>query len=152
MDKLGPLWCFLVFVYIFTQTTKINGSTNTKGNDSVMGVIGAIVDNSSRIGKEERLAMKMALEDFYYKFNQSLVLEVRNSQGQPIQAALEGNKIYHTFFFLLNYLDLMLRYETTLSNLISLFNNISVSKQPDHDNNEFSMDRVSLQFFKFSMW
>nr|POE59601.1 glutamate receptor 2.1 [Quercus suber] len=61
-----------------------------------MGVIGAIVDNSSRIGKEERLAMKMALEDFYYRFNQSLVLEVRNSQGQPIQAALEAMDLINT--------------------------------------------------------
>ena len=62
-----------------------------------MGVIGAIVDNSSRIGKEESVAMKMALEDFYVKFNQSLVLHIRDSQRQPIQAALEGN---YTYFLL----------------------------------------------------
>ena len=97
MDKLGPLWSFLVIVLIFTQKARVNGSTNTAGNDNVMGVIGAIVDNSSRIGKEESVAMKMALEDFYVKFNQSLVLHIRDSQRQPIQAALEGN---YTYFLL----------------------------------------------------
>ncbi|KAM4092980.1 hypothetical protein ACB094_06G080800 [Castanea mollissima] len=93
MDKLGPLWSFLVFVFIFTQKARVNGSTNTAGNDNVLGVIGAIIDNSSRVGKEESVAMKMALEDFYVKFNQRLVLDIRDSQRQPIQAALEAKNL-----------------------------------------------------------
>ena len=58
-----------------------------------MGINGAIVDNSSRVGKEESVAMKMALEDFYNYYNQSFVLHVRNSPRKFIQAAFEGNNI-----------------------------------------------------------
>ncbi|OMO89278.1 Ionotropic glutamate receptor [Corchorus capsularis] len=54
-------------------------------------IIGGIVDNTTRIGKEERVAMEMALEDFNtnYKGNQSLILHVKNSSNKfPLQAAL----------------------------------------------------------------
>jgi hypothetical protein len=104
MDKLPPLCSILVLVFILTHKATVNGSSNTTGNDEIIGVIGAIVDNSSRIGKEESVAMKLALDDFYDKFNQSLILHIRDSQGEPIQAALEGNYIYHTFSLLSYYL------------------------------------------------
>ncbi|KAI4333608.1 hypothetical protein L6164_018392 [Bauhinia variegata] len=53
----------------------------------VKGIIGAITDNSSRIGKEQIVAMKMALQDFYHRRNQTFVLHLRNSKGDPLQAA-----------------------------------------------------------------
>uniref|UniRef100_A0A2N9HU33 Ionotropic glutamate receptor C-terminal domain-containing protein n=1 Tax=Fagus sylvatica TaxID=28930 RepID=A0A2N9HU33_FAGSY len=90
MDKLPPLCSILVLVFIFTHKATVNGSSNTTGNDKIIGVTGVIVDNSSRIGKEQSVAMKLALDDFYDKFNQSLILHIRDSQGEPIQAALEA--------------------------------------------------------------
>uniref|UniRef100_A0A2N9I1J8 Ionotropic glutamate receptor C-terminal domain-containing protein n=1 Tax=Fagus sylvatica TaxID=28930 RepID=A0A2N9I1J8_FAGSY len=96
MDKLPPLCSILVLVFIFTHKATVNGSSNTTGNDKIIGVIGAIVDNSSRIGKEQSVAMKLALDDFYDKFNQSLILHIRDSQGEPIQAALEAMDLINT--------------------------------------------------------
>ncbi|GMY31945.1 glutamate receptor 2.8-like [Fagus crenata] len=96
MDKLPPLCSILVLVFIFTHRVTVNGSSNTTGNDKIIGVIGAIVDNSSRIGKEQSVAMKLALDDFYDKFNQSLILHIRDSQGEPIQAALEAMDLINT--------------------------------------------------------
>uniref|UniRef100_A0A2N9HDV6 Ionotropic glutamate receptor C-terminal domain-containing protein n=1 Tax=Fagus sylvatica TaxID=28930 RepID=A0A2N9HDV6_FAGSY len=40
--------------------------------------------------------MKLALDDFYDKFNQSLILHIRDSQGEPIQAALEAMDLINT--------------------------------------------------------
>ena len=55
------------------------------------GVIGAIVDRSSRIGKEEIVAMEIAREDVYRHFNQNLTLHVKDAdQRNPIRAALAG--------------------------------------------------------------
>ncbi|KAF9666599.1 hypothetical protein SADUNF_Sadunf16G0245500 [Salix dunnii] len=66
-------------------------SSGTKGKQHVNGVIGAIVDRSSRIGKEEIVAMEIAREDVYRHFNQNLTLHVKDAdQRNPIRAALAG--------------------------------------------------------------
>ncbi|WKA12035.1 hypothetical protein VitviT2T_029469 [Vitis vinifera] len=56
--------------------------------DPAKGIIGAIVDHTSRIGKEEKVAMEMAIDDFRLYSNGSLRLHIENSQREPIQAAL----------------------------------------------------------------
>nr|XP_034932424.1 glutamate receptor 2.8-like [Populus alba] len=50
--------------------------------------IGAIIDMSSRIGKEQRVAMEIAMEDFYGTGNQTLFLHIKDSQRDPVCAAL----------------------------------------------------------------
>ena len=54
------------------------------------GSIGVIVDYGSRVGKEEKVAMELAIDDFYKKTNQRLVLRLRDSQGDPLRARLSG--------------------------------------------------------------
>lgn len=117
MDRFPRLFSFLILVSLFTHNATVTGSTSTTENNSVMGIIGAIVDNSSRVGKEESVAMKMALEDFYNYYNQSFVLHVRNSPRKFIQAAFEGNNIWSSVHFsLLSYLQpCMFRYETIIT-------------------------------------
>ncbi|KAF2286081.1 hypothetical protein GH714_010204 [Hevea brasiliensis] len=61
-----------------------NGVEKTTGR----GIMGAVVDGSSRIGKEQKVAMKMAVRDFNNSNNQSFFLQIQDSQGQPLQAAL----------------------------------------------------------------
>ncbi|KAF9666602.1 hypothetical protein SADUNF_Sadunf16G0245800 [Salix dunnii] len=51
-------------------------------------IIGAIIDMSSRIGKEQRAAMEIAMEDFNGTGNQTLVLHIKDSQRDPVRAAL----------------------------------------------------------------
>ncbi|KAG8386378.1 hypothetical protein BUALT_Bualt03G0142600 [Buddleja alternifolia] len=52
-------------------------------------VVGAILDCSSRVGKEERVAMEIAIQDLYEssRKNRKLNLRVKCSRGEPIQAA-----------------------------------------------------------------
>ena len=55
------------------------------------GGIGVIVDNSSRIGKEEIVAMRLAIHDFKNRTNRQLDLHVRDSQSDPVLAVFSGN-------------------------------------------------------------
>ena len=55
-------------------------------NDS----IGVIVDYGSRVGKEQKVAMELAIDDFYNKTNQRLVLHSRDSHGDPLRARISG--------------------------------------------------------------
>ncbi|KAJ7948714.1 Glutamate receptor [Quillaja saponaria] len=93
MDENVLLICFIAFVLIFQQNGIADKSAETSERNHVKGIIGAIVDNTSRIGKEESVAMKMALEDFYYFHNQSFALYTRNSRGDPLQAAAAARNL-----------------------------------------------------------
>ncbi|KAJ1442429.1 Solute-binding protein family 3/N-terminal domain of MltF [Sesbania bispinosa] len=69
------------------------GNTTADESSDVKGIIGAILDSSSRIGQEQAVALKMALEDFYHYSNQSYNLYIRNSEGDPLQAALAARDL-----------------------------------------------------------
>ncbi|KAM1583129.1 hypothetical protein ACFX10_030778 [Malus domestica] len=87
MSQFALLFYFLITVSVREGITTF-GNANTIENEPGMG-LGAIIDNSSRIGKEERVAIQMALDDHFDSTgNQRLVLHVRNSQREPLQAAL----------------------------------------------------------------
>ncbi|CAL1374175.1 unnamed protein product [Linum trigynum] len=60
--------------------------------------IGAIVDETSRIGKEQILAMQMAAKDFHDSANQSLVLNlyITDSKGEPLRAALSAQELVNS--------------------------------------------------------
>ncbi|KAL8131537.1 glutamate receptor 2.8-like isoform X1 [Apium graveolens] len=74
--------CFtLVFMFSLKQAT------------STQVVIGAVIDNTSRAGMEANVSLQMALDDFNRQTNQSFVLRVINSQGEPAMAALAANRL-----------------------------------------------------------
>ena len=61
--------------------------------DGVRGKIGAIVDKNSRIGKEESLAMLMAVEDFNNVNDQNFSFVIKDFKNDPNQAALAGKSL-----------------------------------------------------------
>ncbi|GMY31949.1 glutamate receptor 2.8-like [Fagus crenata] len=84
-----PTFTFLALVLLLAQKATVYGSTNnTLGKDHVKGIIGAILDSSSRIGKEQKVAMEMAIKDVFDKTNQSFDLQIKNSQREPVQATI----------------------------------------------------------------
>lgn len=83
MDTLPYLSLFMALILLFSR--------KGTAEDPAKGIIGAIVDHTSRIGKEEKVAMEMAIDDFRLYSNGSLCLHIENSQREPIQAALAGN-------------------------------------------------------------
>ncbi|XVF70104.1 hypothetical protein PTKIN_Ptkin11bG0135600 [Pterospermum kingtungense] len=68
--------------------TTVAGGVYIGEDDQLNGIVGAIVDDGSRIGKEERVAKAMAVDDFNDYTNKSLVFHVRNSQKEPLRAAV----------------------------------------------------------------
>ncbi|KAF3442448.1 hypothetical protein FNV43_RR16364 [Rhamnella rubrinervis] len=70
--------------------------TTMKDNEHVVGIVGAIVDHTSRSGKEEKVAMRMAMEDFYSITNQTLILHIIDSQRDPMHAALGAKDLITT--------------------------------------------------------
>lgn len=98
-----PTFTFLALVLLFAQKATVYASTNnTLGKDHVKGTIGAILDPSSRIGKEQKVAMEMAIKDVFDKTNQSFDLQIKNSQREPVQAALAGKSKYVNSFSLMS--------------------------------------------------
>ncbi|KAL5736445.1 hypothetical protein ACOSQ2_031233 [Xanthoceras sorbifolium] len=81
-----PLFSFLALVVLIFATDEQIVAMEMEGKS----IIGAIVDNSSRVGKEQRVAMEMAVHDFNEYNNQSRLvrLQLRNSWREPVQAAL----------------------------------------------------------------
>ncbi|KAL5715908.1 hypothetical protein ACHQM5_017667 [Ranunculus cassubicifolius] len=55
--------------------------------------IGAIVDYSSRIGKEENIAMNIAADDFYYYTNYRPVVHIVDSRKDPTHAASAATEL-----------------------------------------------------------
>lgn len=91
MNTFPSFTAFLALVLLLSQkATADNGRNTALGIDNVRGILGAIVDNSTRIGKEQKVAMEMAIEDFYDKTSESYALHMKNSHGEPYRAALAG--------------------------------------------------------------
>lgn len=55
--------------------------------------IGAIFDESSRRGREAKVAIEMVVHDFNLAGDQNLQIHYGNSQGKPVRAALAGKFI-----------------------------------------------------------
>lgn len=82
---------FFHLLLLLSPKATANGSyTNAVEKEHVVGSIGAIVDLDSRIGKEQKIAMEMAMRDFNVKTNQSFHLLIVNSQKDPVYAAFAG--------------------------------------------------------------
>ena len=52
--------------------------------------VGAIIDGTSRAGKEANVSLQIALEDISRKADQRFVLHILNSRGEPALASLLG--------------------------------------------------------------
>ncbi|XP_058090626.1 glutamate receptor 2.9-like [Magnolia sinica] len=60
---------------------------NNKQKTGSAGSIGAIIDSTTRAGKEEKIAIEMAFRDFRRSTGFKATAHLRNSRGDPVQAA-----------------------------------------------------------------
>ncbi|KAF6177168.1 hypothetical protein GIB67_025505 [Kingdonia uniflora] len=85
---------FILFFFIIILS---NGESVTDGDnkDSKQAVIGDIIHINSLMGKEEKIAMEIAIKDFnsISRNSQKLVLNVPDSAGDPFQAASSANEL-----------------------------------------------------------
>ncbi|KAK3184039.1 hypothetical protein Dsin_031325 [Dipteronia sinensis] len=88
---------FLLFLIIFLLSSSNRATSNEEEEDDGSEKnqpdqfisLGAIVDFNSRAGKEEKVAMKMAVNDFFGHGGHlpTVLLHVKNSRGDPLQTA-----------------------------------------------------------------
>ena len=99
MNAFPPLLSFMAILLFVAIKTSTHGNAEITEGSHGKRVIGAIIDSSSRIGKEQKVALQMAVEDFYEVSNQSLLLQIEDSHGEPIRAGLAGKSMYFLVFF-----------------------------------------------------
>ncbi|KAG8377606.1 hypothetical protein BUALT_Bualt08G0050500 [Buddleja alternifolia] len=76
--------CLLLFLLVESKTSSIS-KTCAEHQNPVNISIGVVIDESSRVGKEQRIAMELAVHDFRHCLN--LVLHFKDSQGSSSRAA-----------------------------------------------------------------
>ncbi|KAL8110935.1 glutamate receptor 2.2-like [Apium graveolens] len=97
---------FLIFLIISfryplfgTQVRAANGSLirpTVKHEGNGIFSIAAIFDETCRQGKEAKVAVEMAIDDFSSIWKHHLVLQCRNSQGKPGRAAVAAKELIST--------------------------------------------------------
>jgi len=92
MDTFRPFTFFAVVLLLAQRATAdVHVGRTILANYQVRGInIGAIVDNSTRFGKEQKVAMEMAIKDVNDKTGPSCGLRLITSQSKPYQTALAG--------------------------------------------------------------
>lgn len=80
---LKTLFCLAFLSSCFLLQAKIIDGTS----------IGAIFDQTSRPGKEAKVAIEIAIQDFNIKTNQTSVLYLQNSRNKPGQAAIAAKHL-----------------------------------------------------------
>ncbi|KAK1416726.1 hypothetical protein QVD17_25842 [Tagetes erecta] len=79
--------CFLL------QATPLAGSPTTMPKPRNETRIGAILDQTSRPGKETKVAIELAIQDFNNKTDHPLVLYLQNSRNKPVHAAIAAKEL-----------------------------------------------------------
>ncbi|KAI3803506.1 hypothetical protein L1987_31658 [Smallanthus sonchifolius] len=79
---------------VVSDFQEVIASTKTSGTP----VIGATMDMTSRAGKEARVAMEIAVDDFNTKTQKNVTLYTRNSKGKVVQAINDGVVGLGSFF------------------------------------------------------
>ncbi|KAM5588067.1 hypothetical protein ABKV19_006492 [Rosa sericea] len=89
--KVKTIWLLSsLLIYLFIILS--NGVAAQ--NDISVTNVGAIIDLTSRIGKEQKAAMEIAAESFNKKSNtHELILHFRNSSGEPFLAASAAEEL-----------------------------------------------------------
>lgn len=68
-----------------------SGSSTAAASGKSATSIGVVIDEDSRVGKEQKIAMKIAVLNLNNSTNHKLIIHFRNiNAGNPLQAAIAG--------------------------------------------------------------
>lgn len=92
MERMdGAIVCFsVILVSVLSSSSMAVEGYDHPVSLGVIGTIGVITDSSSRAGREEKIAMEIAVDDFYNLTGNKLALELRDLSGVPANAFLNG--------------------------------------------------------------
>ncbi|PWA38284.1 Extracellular ligand-binding receptor [Artemisia annua] len=81
---------YLIFLVAFVFPLFLLHASLTTGSITSIGVI---LDQTSRPGKEAKVAIEIAIQDFNNKSNQPSVLYIHNSKNKPVRAAISAKEL-----------------------------------------------------------
>ena len=96
MDTAAKTTSFLLLLLLLFPFLNLSVAQNVTRSGAGILNVGAILNLQSLVGKIARTSILMAMEDFYAahrNYRTKLVLHIRDSNGDNIQAASEG--MYH---------------------------------------------------------
>lgn len=70
------------------------GQVNNEGSNFI-NTIGGVVDCNTRVGREEKIAMDIAVQDVYSSTGHSLTTHIQDLSGKSDRAASSGMIIRH---------------------------------------------------------
>lgn len=86
---------FYLVLLLLVGSAKASGRGNKcQITQQTIAGIGVVVDYSSRVGKEQKIAMKMAIQDLFHSTCARLDLHLKDSQGNSAGAIAGGKVIY----------------------------------------------------------
>lgn len=94
--------CFFLMQLLPWSTVLLAQESSSQCSRSNMS-IGAVLDLSSQMGKHQKIAMEIAVQDFNRLSCSKLDLKIRNSHGDSAQPVASGNVSVH--FQLSNFLS-----------------------------------------------
>lgn len=91
LGKSSRPLCLLFLLTIFFLSFMSFGPTAAAADDKSTTIIGVVIDEASRVGKEHKTAMKIAVQKFNNSSNHKLIIHFRNiGAGDPFKAATAG--------------------------------------------------------------
>ncbi|XP_017232892.1 glutamate receptor 2.8-like isoform X2 [Daucus carota subsp. sativus] len=86
--------CLFFLLPVFFLSFLCDGSTMAAASGKSTTSIGVVIDEDSRVGKEQKIAMKIAVQKLHYSTNHKLTIQFRNiSSGNPLQAATAADEL-----------------------------------------------------------
>jgi len=92
-SPMSLITCFFVLQWL-TWSRVLLAHGRSHCSRSIMS-IGAVLDLSSQIGKHQKIAMEIAVQDFNRFSCSKLLLKIKNSNGSSAQAVASGNINFH---------------------------------------------------------
>lgn len=91
LGKASNPFCLFFLLHIFFLVILSFGSSTAAASGKSTINIGVVIDEDSRVGKEQKIAMKIAVQNLNNSTKHKLTIHFRNvSAGNPFQAATAG--------------------------------------------------------------
>lgn len=85
---------FFLVLLLFVSSVKANGTEEKcQVTQQITARIGCVIDLSSRVGKEQKIAMEMAVQDLFKSTCAKVDLHLKDSQGNSARATAAGKFI-----------------------------------------------------------
>ncbi|TKY63113.1 glutamate receptor 2.9 [Spatholobus suberectus] len=87
---MSLIFCFFVLQFLTRSGVLLAHERRSHCSNSIIS-IGAVLDLSSQMGKHQKIAMEIAVQEFNRSNCSKLDLKIRNSHGNSAQAVARGN-------------------------------------------------------------